>query len=129
MEGGVAENSGGAFGEAKESLYAGNGEPGGSRTRFNGFVGLCEIVPGEGIDVGANDQVGVALPGVELMLLRGADCARNHLEHILGCVAATVVHADRDTYDDGPAELTSGLARTARSQNPIAESPRPELIP
>ena len=52
----------------------------GGSAGFDGFVRPAEVVPGERIDIRSNDQVGVALPGVELMLLRGTDGASNHLE-------------------------------------------------
>src|SRR5260370_23036331 len=122
MKSGVAQNSGGVFCEAQKFLDARNGELGGSGAGFDGFVGFCEIVPGERIDVRTNDQVGVTLPGVELMLLCGADGACNDLEHILRSVAVTIVNANGNSDDDRAAELARGLRGYRSDEGAIGEA-------
>lgn len=123
----VAADSSGVFCEAQQFLYAWNGEPGGSRAGFDGLVGFREIVPGQRIDVGANDQVGVTLPGIELMFLCGADGARNHLEHILGRVALAVMYANGNSDHDGAAELARGLRGNRRDEHAIGKAARADL--
>ena len=49
---------------------------------FDGFVGAIEIVPCDRVHVGTKHEIGVALPGFELMLLGGADGARDDLENV-----------------------------------------------
>ncbi len=127
MKSGVAENSGGVFGEAKEFLDARNGELGGSGSGFDGFVGFCEIVPGKRVDVRANDQVGITLPGIELMFLGGADGACNDLEHILGRVAVAIVNANGNSDNDGPAELACGLRGNGSDEGAISEAAGADL--
>src|SRR5258706_5440045 len=127
LKSGVAESSGGVFGEAQQLLYPWNGESGGSSAGFDGLVGFCEIVPGQRIHVGANDQVGVTLPGIELMFLCGADGARNHLEHVLGRVALAIVNANGNSDDDGAAELACGLRGNRRDEDAIGKAAGADL--
>lgn len=48
----------------------------------DGFTGPIEIVPGQGLHVGAENEVRMALPDFELMFLRGADGAAYDLEDV-----------------------------------------------
>jgi hypothetical protein len=113
--------------EAQEFLHARNSEFGGGGTGFDGFIGSFEIVPGQRIDVGANDQVGVTLPGIELMFLCGADGASNDLEHIPGRLAMTVVDADGNSDDDSAAEFPRGLRGNGSDQGAIGKAASADL--
>jgi hypothetical protein len=92
-----------------------------SFSRFDGFAGPPEIVPGEALHVGANDQIRVALPGIQLMLLRGADRASDDLKDVFWSIAAGVLRADRDRNDEAGAKLTNGLSRNRRYQATIRQ--------
>ena len=45
----------------------------GSGTRLDGFVNAFKIVPGKGLQIGPQNEVGVTFPGFQLVLLGGAD--------------------------------------------------------
>jgi hypothetical protein len=49
---------------------------------LNGFVGAVEIIPCEKLDVGAQNQVGVALPYFQRVLQSGADGATDHMKYV-----------------------------------------------
>src|SRR5437763_1913371 len=98
------------LGQAKKLLDARQCQPGGGGACFDSFAGLCEIVPGDSMDVRTNDQVSVAFPGVELMFLRGANGACHHLKKIFGSIAVAIMHTDRNSDDDLAAELARGLS-------------------
>jgi hypothetical protein len=63
---------------------------------FDGLVGAIKIIPGERLDVGAENQVGVTLPYFELMLLGGADGAADDLKDVGWSAAVTVIEANRN---------------------------------
>src|SRR5439155_18698867 len=85
------------------------------------------IVPGERIHIGPNNQIGVALPGIELMLLRGTHRAGHYLEHILGYAAMAVLHADRNSDDNGAAKLASCLRGHRSEESAIGEAAGADL--
>ena len=49
---------------------------------FDGFVGAIEIVPCDGLNIRAKNEIGVAFPTFELVFLSGADCARDDLKNV-----------------------------------------------
>ena len=113
--------------EFQDFSDAGKGEPGGGGSGFNGLVGFFKIVPRDSLDVGADDQVGVPLPGIELMLLRGADGAGNHLEHIFRSARVLVMNADRDSDDDVRAELTRSLGGDGSDKTAVGKPASADL--
>ena len=113
--------------EFQDFFDARKSELGGGGSGFNGLVGFFKIVPSDCLDVRADDQVGVPLPGVELMLLRGADGAGNHLEHIFRSALMLVVDPDGDSEDDVCAELTRSLGRDGSDKTAVGEPARSDL--
>jgi hypothetical protein len=63
---------------------------------FDGLVGAIKIIPGERLDVGAENQVGVTLPYFELMLLGGADGAADDLKDVGWSAAVNIIEANRN---------------------------------
>ena len=55
---------------------------------------------GQGLHVGAENQVRVALPGFELMFLRGTDGAADHLKNVGGPTTMAVVQTHRNAHYD-----------------------------
>jgi len=66
----------------------------GCRSGFDGLVGAIKIIPGERLDVGAENQVGVTLPYFELMLLGGADGAADDLKDVGWSAALPIFNAN-----------------------------------
>src|SRR5262249_53850973 len=67
---------------------------------FDGFLSAIELVPGDGLNIRAEDEVGVALPDFELVLLRRADGPSHDLENVRGSAAVTVLHANGNTQHE-----------------------------
>ena len=63
---------------------------------FDGLVGAIKVIPGERLDVGAENQVGVTFPYFELMLLGGADGAADDLKDVGWSAAVTILEANRN---------------------------------
>src|SRR5208283_4387638 len=82
----------------KKSAELGKGAASSSGARFDGVVNTLEIVPSDGLHVGTQDEVGVTLPGFELVLLRGTDGAADHLKNVSGSAAMAVVQTNGDAY-------------------------------
>ena len=89
---------------------------------FDGFVGAIEIVPGERLHVGADDQIGVALPGFELMLLCGAHGAGDHLKNIGGRASVAVLNADRNAENKFGSERAGGDSGNRCDQAAVGEA-------
>src|SRR5579872_2557349 len=94
---------------------------------FDGFVGAIEIVPRERVHVGAKHEIGVALPGFELMLLGGADGARDDLENVGRRTAVAVLNAHRNAQDKFGAELAGGLRGNRGDQAAVYEAARSNI--
>lgn len=90
-------------------------------TRFDSFTGPPEIVPGQILHVGTNDQVRVVFPSVLLMLLRGADRAGNDLKDVLRSIAAAVLRADGYADEEASAKLARGLGWNRSHQSTIGQ--------
>jgi len=108
-------------------MHARQGRARCSFTRFDGFAGSPEIVPRQALHVGANDQIRVALPSVQLMLLRGADRPGDDLKDVLRSIAANVLRADRDSDDEAGAKLANGLSWNRCYQTAISQPACPYL--
>lgn len=94
---------------------------------LDGLIGAIEVVPGDGVDVGPEHEVGVALPTFELMLLGGADRARNDLKDVGWCAAMAILNADRDAEDEFGAKLTSRLRGNRGDQATVNEAARSNI--
>src|SRR5207253_2849325 len=99
----------------------------GGSAGFNSLAGSLEVVPSERIHVGADNEVGVALPGIELMLLCRADCASHHLKHVLGRSAMAVLNADGNPNNDTAAKLASCLSRHGSDKSAVGEAAGADL--
>ena len=76
------QTASGDLGAFQEFFNARQGMARGGNAGFDGFVGAIEIVPRDRLNVGPQDENGVAFPAFELMFLRCADSARDDLKNI-----------------------------------------------
>jgi hypothetical protein len=106
-----------------------SGERAASRcgTGLNGFVGAVEIIPCERLDVGAENQVCVALPNFKLMLLSGADGAANHLKYVGWSAALPIFDANRNGDDVLRAKIARGARGNLSDQASIGEAARADF--
>ena len=104
------------LGQAKKLLDARQCQPGGGGACFDSFAGFCEIVPGDAMNVGTNDQISMAFPGIELMFLRSADGAGDNLKKIFGSVAVAIMYTDGNSDDYVAAELACGVSGNGRNE-------------
>ena len=72
----------GSSGPLQQFLEARDSVSGCRGARLDGFAGPVEIVPGQGLHVGAENEIRMALPDFELMFLRGTDGTANDLEDV-----------------------------------------------
>src|SRR5882724_783659 len=98
-----------------------------SSAGFDGFFGAVEIVPSEGLHIGAKNEVSVAFPNFELMLLRGADGAADHLKDVGGGPAMAVLHAYGDADDSCCAKFTGRTRRNRGDQTAVGKAARADL--
>jgi hypothetical protein len=94
---------------------------------FDGLVGTIKIIPGERLDVGAENQVGVTLPYLELMLLGGADGAADDLKDVGWSAAVTVIEANRNGQHKPSTKLAGGGCGNLGDQTTIGEPTRSNL--
>src|SRR5208337_1788518 len=106
----------------KKSAELGKGAASSSGARFDGVVNTLEIVPSDGLHVGTQDEVGVTLPGFELVLLRGTDGAADHLKNVSGSAAMAVVQTNGDAYDGFGAEFACGASGYRSDETPVGEA-------
>src|SRR5271157_1025338 len=95
----------------------GKGAASGSGARFDGVINALEIVPSQGLHVGTQDEVGVTLPGLKLVLLSGTDSSADHLKDVGGRAAVAIVQSNGDAHDKFRTQLASG-AGGYRSDEP-----------
>ena len=84
------------LGCAKQLVKARNGPLRSSSAGFDGFAGTIEIVPGEGIDVRANDQIGVKFLDSDPAQTRNLDLFLGFLD---GSLNAGELFSDEETTD------------------------------
>jgi len=94
---------------------------------FDGFIGAVEIVPRERLDVGAKNQVRLALPYLQLMFLGGVDGAADDLKDVGGSAAAAVVGAYGNSDDVGCAQIAGGAGGDRRDEAAIGEAAGADL--
>lgn len=87
------------FGRIEQRLDPGKRAVRGCRTGLDGLVCTVKVIPRERLDVGAQNQVRVALPNFELMLLGGADCSADHLKDVGRSAAMSIFDANRNGDD------------------------------
>jgi hypothetical protein len=91
---------------------------------FDGLVGTVEIIPRESLDIGPENQVGMTFPYFELVLLSGADGARNYLKDVGGSPAMPIFDAYRDGDDVLSAKIARGAGGDLRDQSSVGEAAR-----
>jgi len=82
------------FGSGQQLPDARQGDSRRGFSCLDGFAGAAKIVPRNILHVGADHQVGVAFPNIELELLRGADGAGHHLKNVFRSIAIAVLRTD-----------------------------------
>jgi hypothetical protein len=103
----------------KELLDAGKRTVRGCRTGLDGLVCTVKVIPRERLNVGAQNQVRVAFPNFELMLLGSADCSADHLKDVGGSAAMSIFDANRNGDDVLGAEIARGARRNLRDKSSI----------
>jgi hypothetical protein len=103
------------------------GAPGRGSTRSDGFLGSVESVPGERLYVGAKNEIGVAFPGLKLMLLGGTDGAGNDLKDVGWRAAVQVLDSDGDTENVGGAKQARRARRNGSDEAAVGKAPRADL--
>jgi len=117
----------GVLGRVEELLNAGKRAAGRSGAGLDGLVGTVEIIPGERLDVGAENQVGVTLPCFELMLLCGADGAADDLKDVGWRAAVHVFEANRNGNHVLSTQFAGGARGNLRHETAIGEAARSNL--
>src|SRR5258708_11856916 len=117
----------GSSGPLEQFLDARDGISGRRSACLDGFTGPIEIVPGQGLHIGAETEVRVALPDFELMFLRGADGAAYDLEDSRRGAAMAVLNADGNGEHAAGAELPRGVRRNGGNQPTVGEAARADL--
>jgi hypothetical protein len=90
---------------------------------LNGLVGAVKIIPGEGLNVGAKNEVRVAFPDFMLMLLGGAYGAADYLEDVGRSAAAAIFNADGYANDMRRAEVSRRAAGNLGNEAAIGKAP------
>src|SRR5207302_506082 len=111
----------------KQFFNAREGTERGSGARSDGFIGAVKVVPGQGLNVWPEDEVGVAFPDFELVLLRRVHCPAHDLKNVRGGAAVAVLHADGDTDYRGGTEVASGPSWNRGDETTIRKTPRADL--
>ena len=121
------ETLGGVFPLHEQFLNARKGVARRSGARGNSFFGAVEVVPSQGLHVGPEDEVGMALPDFKLVLLRCAHGAAYDLKNVRGGAAVAILHADGNPDYRGSAEVASGARRYWGDEPAIRQTPRADL--
>jgi hypothetical protein len=117
----------GVLRRVEQFLDAGERAAGRCGAGFDGLVGPIKIIPGERLDVGAENQVGVTLPYFELMLLGGADGAADDLKDIGRSAAVTIIEANRNGKHVPSTKLAGGGCGNLGDETTIGEAARSNL--
>jgi len=121
------ENQSGVLLLPQEFFYARESVERSSGARSDSFIGAVEVIPGQGMDVGPEDEVRVAFPDFELMFLSRMDRAANDLKNVCWGAAVAVLYADRDTDNRGSTEVTSGTRWNRGDEPTVRKTPRADL--
>ena len=108
-------------------LDAGESATGGCGAGLDGLVGAVEVIPRERLDVGAQDQVGVALPYFELMFLGGAYGTADYLENVGWSAAVHIVEAHRNADHPRGPKFAGGARWNLSDKTAIGEAARSNL--
>src|SRR5438270_5060419 len=96
-------------------------------SRLNRFIGARKIIPSQKLNIWAKDKICVALPSFELVLLRRANCAGDHLKNICRRYAMAILHANGNRNHGSRAELACGVRWNRRHKAAICKTPRANL--
>jgi len=99
----------------------------GSGAGSDRLVGAVEFVPGQRLDVGPEDEVGMAFPDFELVLLRRVHRPADDLKNVRGGAAVAVLHADGDTDYHGGTEIAGSVRWNRGDQSTVRKTPRADL--
>src|SRR6266478_798172 len=105
----------GSSGPLQQFLDTRDSVSGCCRACLDRFTSPIEIVPGQRLHVGPENEIRMALPDLELMFLRGADGAAYDLEDIRRSAAMAVLNADGNGEHATGAELPRGVRRNGRN--------------
>src|SRR6266850_1191333 len=94
---------------------------------FDRLFGAVEIVPSQGLHIGAKNKVGVAFPNFELMFLRGTDGAADHLKYVSWRAAMAVLHADGNADDRSGAKFPGRAGRNRGDQTAVSKAARADF--
>src|SRR5216684_915999 len=108
-------------------MDARQGEAGRRSTGFNGFLRATKVIPGKRLHVGPENQVGVALPGFELMLLGGADGPADNLKNVGGGAPVAVMNANRNGNNRCATQVACRLRRDGCDETSIGEAARADF--
>jgi len=89
---------------------------------FDGIAGALEVVPSEMLNVWAQDEICVAFPGFELMLLGSGNGAGDNLKDVFGSAAVAVLHANGNGKDPLSAQLTRSDGGDLRDETAVREA-------
>jgi hypothetical protein len=116
------EIKGGFNGRIKQLLNARKRAAGRSGSSLNCLVGAIEIIPSQRLNIRTKNQVRVALPYLELMLLGCVDRPANHLEYIGRGAAAAIFDADRYADDAAGSKFACGTRGHRRDKSSIRKT-------
>src|SRR6202165_511969 len=111
----------------QQFFYTRERAEGGSCARSDGLIDAVEFVPGKGLDVGPEDEIGMAFPDFELVLLRRVHRPAHDLKNVRGGAAVAVLHADGDTDYHGGTETAGGVRWNRGDQPTVRKTPRADL--
>ena len=94
---------------------------------FDGIAGAFKIVPGQVLYIRPEHEVGMALPGLELVLLRSADGASDDLKDVFRSAAATILNSDRNAEDTVCANLAGGDCGHLGDEATVGEAARADF--
>ena len=103
-------------------MDAGNSAAGGHGAGLDGLVCAVEIVPRERLHVGAEDEIGVALPDFKLMLLGGAYGTADDLEDVRRSAANAILDTNGNTDDVHGAQVSSGASGNRSDEAAIGKA-------
>jgi len=99
----------------------------GSGAGSDGFIGAVKVVPGQGLNVWPEDEVGVTFPDFELVLLRRVHRPAYDLKNVRGSAAVAVLHADGDTDYRSGTKVASRASWNRGDETTIGKTPRADL--
>jgi hypothetical protein len=121
------ESLSGLFLLPQELFNAGKSAARGSGARGDGCFGAVEVVPGQGLDVGPEYEVGIAFPDFELVLLCCVHGPAHDLKNICGRAVVAILNAYGNTDYRSSTEVASGARRNRGDEATIRKTARADL--